>query len=315
MPLVNLKDIIEDARQNKYSLGCFNVFNTESLEGTITAAINMKSPVVLAIYQLHFKYSNLESFTVLARKVANMVDIPVALHLEYATSLKEIVRAIRYGFTSLMFVGPEDIGLGQKIELTKKAAEIAHSGGLLLESEISGMVTAGENSSKSNGAGLEQTIEFINKTGIDILSPDIGSVHGLTEGKATLNLNLLDEINAATNCYLSMHGGSGVDDETIRKAINLGICKSSVFSLISKTAVNRIKTAVASNPDIVSLSNETRKGFKEAIENRLEVFGSKNIVKTKANRSYINNIKTGAEKTDMVELITKEILKQIRTKL
>ncbi len=314
MTLVNLKYLIEDARQNKYSLGCFNVFNTESLEGTMSAAINMKSPVVLAIYKPHFKYSNLESFTVLARKVANMMDIPVALHLEYATSLKEIVKAIRYGFTSLMFVGPGDINLEEKIELTKKAAEIAHNGGLLLESEISRMVSAGKDS-KSNGASLEQTIEFVDKTGIDILSPDIGSVHGLTEGKTTLNLNLLEKINAHANCYLSMHGGSGVDDETIRKAINLGICKSSVFSLISKTAVNRIKTATASNPDIVSLSNETRKGFKEAIENRLEVFGSKNILKRKANHSYISNFKIEEEKTDMVELITEEILKQIKTKL
>lgn len=278
MPLVKLKPLLEEARKNKYCLGCFNVFNTETLEGVIKAATIMRTPIILAIYEPHFKYSDIEAFSSLVKKLSYKVNIPIVLHLEYARKISSIIKAIQCGFTSLMYEGPEGIGFEEKINKTKMVAEIAHSVGLTVEAELG--YTA-KNSNHKKIVNPEDAEEFVKRTGIDILSPDIGFVHGLKEQKASLNLNVLTEIKRRTNCYLSLHGGSGVDDSIIREAIKIGINKASVFTRISNHAVQKLKTLIEKgSTDLPLLMNEVRNGFTEMVKDRLEVFGSKNILKS-----------------------------------
>ena len=101
MPIANLKPFLDDARTNKYCLGCFNVCNVETLEGVVEAAINMKTPVVCAVYEPQLKYSDLEIFSNLVKDVSNKVNVPVILHLDHAIEVSAIVNAIKCGFTSL----------------------------------------------------------------------------------------------------------------------------------------------------------------------------------------------------------------------
>jgi ketose-bisphosphate aldolase len=296
MPLVNLKLYIEDARKNNYALGCFNAFNMETLDGIIKAAEDLNSPVICAIYEPHFKFGNLEQFSVLVREAAGKTSIPVIMHLEYASDLSSVINAIKWGFGSVMFVGREGMNFEEKIEQIKKAADISHSAGLLIESEISEMVKVKNHAvtGSSNQTGVagktflskeemetnnaNTALEFIRKTSIDILSPDIGSVHGMVGSqKATLNLDLLKEIRSGTDCYLSLHGGSGVDDIVVKAAINIGLNKMSVYSKNANYAIERIKKYLdTGSKDLTVLTNEIRIGFREMVTDRLKVFGSSN---------------------------------------
>jgi len=280
MPLTDIRPFLEDARKKKYALGCFNVFDTETLEGVIEAAVNKKTPIVCAIYEPQFQHGDLESFTTLIKDVASKTDIPVILHLDHATELSSIVRAIKYGFTAVMFDGPVGASFEEKVEKTKVAVEIAHLAGVTVEAELGYITRVGidEKTSKENIADPKLAKEFVDKTGIDILAPAIGSIHGMGEQKASLNLDLLKQIADSVGCYLSLHGGSGVDDLIVQKSIDLGINKASVYTRLSNRAIERVKESlIANHGDISAILNEVRNGFREIVEERLEVLRSFNI--------------------------------------
>ncbi len=335
MPLVNLKPFLEDAKKNKYCLGCFNAFNIETLEGIIEAAVNLKTPVVCAVYEPQLKYSDLETFSNLVKDISNKVNVPVILHLDHAEEISLIINAIKCGFTSLMFDGPPSISFEEKIRQTKKVVEIVHSVGLTLESELGYITRVGEDekAAKENIADPNRAEEFVEKTGVDILAPAIGSIHGLSERKATIDLELLKEIKSKTNCYLSLHGGSGVDDSIIRESIDIGINKASVYTRISNLAIEKMKAILGKDsPDLSLIMNEAREGFREMVENRLNVFRSKNICSFEANVCNISTspkystnreggkINRGLDARDdnsyeeLVKKLTSAVIKNIKNK-
>lgn len=286
MPIASLKPFLEDARKNKYCLGCFNVFNVETLEGAVEAAINLQTPLVCAVYEPQLKYSDLETFSNLVKDVSNKVNVPLVLHLDHATEISTIVQAIKCGFTSLMYDGPVGLSFEEKIKRTKQVVDIVHSVGLMVEAEVGYITRVGldEGSAEANLTNAKTAAEFVKETGVDILAPAIGSIHGLTEQKASLNLEMLKQISEMTDCYLSLHGGSGVDDSMVAQAIDLGINKASVYTRVSTVAVAKLKELLLNEPpDLAVLLNEVRNGYREMIENRLKAFRSVNICSFQSN--------------------------------
>ena len=279
MPLVRLKPLLEDAKKNKYCIGSFNVFNIETLEGVIEAAVNADSPVICGVYEPHMKYSSIELFSNLVKDYANKVNIPVVLHLDHAEEMASVVNAVKCGFTSIMYDGPRGISYKEKIDRTKKVVEIAHSIDLTVESEIGRVTRVGVDDWKvnENKTDPEMAREFVEETGIDILAPAVGSISGMGEQGAVLDLGLLEQIKEKTGCFLSLHGGSGVDDSVTRKLIDTGINKASVYTRISNIAVNRMGDLLKKGvPDLFGMMSVARDVFREMVENRLDVFGSKN---------------------------------------
>ena len=286
MPIASLKPFLEDARKNKYCLGCFNVFNVETLEGAVEAAVNLHTPVVCAVYEPQLKYSDLETFSNLVKDVSNKVNVPLILHLDHATEISTIINAIKCGFTSLMYDGPVGLSFEEKIQRTKQFVDIVHSVGLIAEAEVGYITRVGldEGSAETNLTNARTAAEFVEKTGVDVLAPAIGSIHGLTEQKASINMEMLTQIRQMTDCYLSLHGGSGVDDNQAGAAIDLGINKASVYTKISTVAIKKLKELLSKDsPDLAVLLNEVRNGYREMIENRLKAFRSVNICSFQAN--------------------------------
>ncbi|MBM3701046.1 MAG: class II fructose-bisphosphate aldolase [Actinobacteria bacterium] len=286
MPIASLKPFLEDARKNKYCLGCFNVFNVETLEGAVEAAVNLQTPVVCAVYEPQLKYSDLETFSNLVKDVSNKVNVPLILHLDHATEISSIINAIKCGFTSLMYDGPVGLSFEEKIEKTRQFVDIVHSVGLIAEAEVGYITRAGidEGGAEANLTNAKSAVEFVEKTGVDVLAPAIGSIHGLTEQRAAINMEMLTKIRQMTDCYLSLHGGSGVDDTQIGAAIDLGINKASVYTKISTVAVNKLKELLSKDsPDLAVLLNEVRNGYREMIEDRLKAFRSVNICSFQSN--------------------------------
>lgn len=280
MPLVRLKPLLEHAKKNKYAIGSFNIFNIESLEGSIEAALELKTPLICAVYEQHLQYSDLEAFSNLVKEKANKVNVPIVLHLDHIEQMSSVEKAIKYGFTSLMFDGPADMDFDEKIKKTREAVKMAHVADITVEAELDYIVRAGIDEKTKKTTDPDMAREFVESTGIDILAPAIGSVHGLNNQTATIDLNLLKEIKAKTSCYLSLHGGSGVADNILREAIDLGLNKMSVYQRLSNLSVQRMKEMIDANkafPDLPLVMNEVRKSYREVVKDRLTVIRSKNI--------------------------------------
>ena len=279
MPLVRLKPLLEDARKNGYCLGSINVFNSETLEGVLEAAQRCKSPVIVGIYEPHMECSDIAVFSNLVRTRANKTNIPVVLHLDHAEEVSSIETAINCGFTSLMYDGSLDISFEEKVERTKRVVEIAHSVDLTVESELGRITRVGvdDTAVEENLTDPNLVQEFVQETGIDILAPAIGSMSGMDDQDAKINLDLLKRIRDKTNCYLSLHGGSGVSDALWERLIDSGINKTSVYTRISNEAIQRMRALLQENvPDLAVLMGEVRDVFRAMVEDRLAAFGSKN---------------------------------------
>ena len=206
--------------------------------------------------------------------------------------------------------------------------DIAHSVGVTVEAELGYITKVGinERSMKENLADPDIAKDFVETTGIDILAPAIGSIHGMGSQKATLDLDTLQEIRNKTDCYLSLHGGSGVDDSILRKAIDIGINKVSVYTRLSSRAVGKIRSVLSNDTELSQLMVAARDGFREMVEDRLRVLRSKNICNFETNVCTVcsskyctlpseiennNTILNDRDYRELIESITNGIITQI----
>jgi len=244
--LVNTKEILHNAQKNKYAVAAFNVYNLETVQAAITAAEKEGQPVIIALGERYFSTVDVEGFAALVKAMADKAHIPVALHLDHAYEKESIIRAIRCGFTSVMYDGSK-FELEENIAYTKEIVEIAHMAGVSVEAEI-GSVARGAFSDEEEGNGTltdpQSAKEFVAATGVDFLAAAIGTVHGMYQGEAKIDLALLDEIRTAVNIPLVLHGGSGTPEDILKKAIQLGICKVNVNTEVSMAAVSFLMKSI-----------------------------------------------------------------------
>jgi len=284
MALINLKDLLGHARQNKYAVGAFNITNLDFIEHILDAAVSENSPIILQVAEVHFRYLNLEEIAPALVSAARKVNIPVCIHLDHGKSLKTMVRAIRAGFTSVMYDGSEH-PLEENIEQTKEVVKIAHSVGVSVEGEIGnvggeavGIQAATASSPEEEFFSDPQEAEkFARESGLDALAVAIGNVHGLYKGEPLLDFDRLQIISDALNIPLVLHGGSGISDKDFKKAITLGICKINFFTGLSQAAVKKVHSFIKEHPKSISYADLAKVAMKESektVRDRLRVFGS-----------------------------------------
>ncbi|ALC84484.1 fructose-bisphosphate aldolase [Bacillus sp. FJAT-22090] len=241
--LVNTKKILKDAQRGKYAVAAFNVYNLETVQAAIHVAERENQPVIIALGERYFSTVDVEGFSALVRAIAEKSSIPVALHLDHAYEKESIIRAIRCGFTSVMFDGSA-YEIDENVRRTKEIVEIAHMAGVSVEAEI-GSLVKGDFSDEEEGDGTltdpKAAKEFVDATGVDFLAAAIGTVHGMYKGEPKIDLPLLERIQQAVEVPLVLHGGSGTPNEVIKQAIQLGICKVNVNTEVSMAAVSLLK--------------------------------------------------------------------------
>ncbi len=284
MGLVNLREMLSDADTQRYAVGAFNVVNLESLQAILEAAVEKRSPVILNIAEVHFKYIDLESISPVIQRAAEQVPVPVALHLDHGIHFETIVRALRCGFTSVMFDG-STLPYEENVQATRDVVRMAHAVGVTVEAELGhvGGEEGGTEGAQSDPAlytDPDQAADFVKKTGVDALAVAIGSAHGLYKRKPKLDFERLVQIKDATGIPLVLHGGSGIPNEDFRKAIELGICKINVFTEMSQSATRQIKDKLQKDPDFFSFPDlmlMAREAIKETVMEKMDIFGSSTI--------------------------------------
>lgn len=250
--LVNTKDVLQDAQKGKYAVAAFNVYNLETVQAAIHVAEKEKQPVIIALGERYFPTVDVEAFSAMVQTMAAKASIPVSLHLDHAYEKESIIRAIRCGFTSVMYDGSK-YDIEQNIRYTKEIVEIAHMAGVSVEAEI-GSLARGAFSDEEEGDGTltdpQSAREFVTETGVDFLAAAIGTVHGMYQGEPKIDLSLLNRIRDAVEVPLVLHGGSGTPDDIIKQAVQSGICKINVNTEISIAAISYLQNYFETNQTV-----------------------------------------------------------------
>ena len=277
--LVNTKEILLNAQAGKYAVAAFNVYSLETVQAAIRVAERENQPVIIALGERYFPTVDVEGFAALVKAIAEKSPVPIALHLDHAYEKESIIRAIRAGFTSVMFDGSA-YELEENIRRTKDIVEIAHMAGVSVEAEI-GSLAKGDFSDEEEGDGTltdpQSAKDFVAETGVDFLAAAIGTVHGMYKGEPKIDLPLLEKMDKLSDVPLVLHGGSGTPDAIVKQAVQLGICKVNVNTEVSMAAVSYLQNAFENKqmPHLSTVMDEMQQTIESIMTKFVRLYANK----------------------------------------
>ncbi|MDY2730000.1 class II fructose-1,6-bisphosphate aldolase [Clostridium sp. HCP1S3_B4] len=284
--LVSVKEMMNKAREGHYAVGQFNINNLEWTKAILLTAQENNSPVILGVSEGAGKYMG--GYHAVVGMVNGLlkdldISVPVALHLDHG-SYEGAYKCIEAGFSSVMFDGSH-YPIAENIEKSKQLIKDAHGKGISIECEVGsiggeedGVIGAGE---VADPAECKQIADL----GVDILAAGIGNIHGkYPENWAGLDFDALAKIkDAVGNMPLVLHGGTGIPDDMIKKAISLGVCKINVNTECQLVFAEATRQYIEAGKDQQGKGFDPRKllapGFeaiKAKVKEKMELFGSVN---------------------------------------
>ncbi len=270
--IVNSNDILIKAKKNKIAIPHFNINNLEWTKYILEECNNNNSPVILGVSEGAIKYMGG------TKTVANLVKsldeelkikVPVVIHLDHGSSVEMCKQAIDDGFTSVM-IDASLYSLEENIKMTKKVVEYAEKYSVSVEAELGHI-------GDTNYTDVDEAIRFVKETNIDSLAPAIGTVHGIYKSKPNLDIELCSKLSKDISIPLVLHGGSGLDNLTLKKVIKAGICKVNInteLQIVWSNAVKKflLENGTAYDPRKIISSGE--KAIKKVIRNKISVLSS-----------------------------------------
>ena len=279
MALVSMKEMLIKAREGKYAIGQFNINNLEWTLAILEKAQELKTPVILGVSAGAASYMG-GWHTVVNMVRGLMIDrnitVPVALHLDHGASFEVCKAAIDAGFTSVMIDGSH-FPLEENIRIVKQVVDYAHLRGVSVEAEV-GRVGGQEDDvvAETMYAVPEECLRIVKESGIDCLAPALGSVHGPYKGEPNLGFKEMGVINDLVGVPLVLHGGSGIPDDQIRRAISLGTAKINVNTESQQAWTQIVREVVAKDANVYDprkIIGPGKKGIAEVVAAKCEVFG------------------------------------------
>ena len=281
--LVNLKEILKLAEEDKTAIGMFNATGFDSLQAVIGAAEELNKPVIIAHAEVHNIYNDISLVGPAMIAAAQNAKVPVCVHLDHGTTLSMIYRALRLGFTSVM-IDASALSFAENLKVTKQVVEAAHAMGVSVEAEL-GRLATGE-TGEADGSVLKpedfytdpnEAKEFCTETNVDALAIAFGTAHGFYKSQPKLDFDVVKNTAAATGIPLVMHGGSGVSEEGFKKAIASGIRKINYYSYMSKAGYEAAAKMVAEGNSkyLHDLEFAAMHAMKEDVKKAISIFSGK----------------------------------------
>ena len=282
--LVNATDMLNKAREGKYAVGHFNINNLEWAKSILLTAQEMNAPVILGVSEGAGKYMG--GFKVVADMVKALTDsmeitVPVALHLDHGT-YEGCYKCIKAGFSSIMFDGSH-YPIAENVEKTKELVAITKALGMSLEAEVGaiggeedGVIGAGE-------CADPDECKAIADLGVNMLAAGIGNIHGKYPANwKGLSFETLEAVKAKVgNMPLVLHGGTGIPEDMIKKAISLGVAKINVntecqlaFAAASRKYIEEGKDLEGKGFDPRKLLAPGTEAIKQTVREKITLFGS-----------------------------------------
>lgn len=280
--LQNMRKMLNKAKQEGYAVPHFNINNLEWTKYILETCQQNNSPVILGVSEGAAKYMG--GYNVVTKMVKGMVkdlniNIPVALHLDHGSSFEACKKAIDAGFTSVM-IDASRFNLKENIEITKKVVKYAKRKNVSVEAEIGHIGgTEDEITADIGYASLEDSITLVKNTKIDFLAPALGSVHGLYKGEPKIDFERMKKIRDGVNIPLVLHGGTGLPEEIIKKAIQCGICKININTELQIEWTKGVREKITNDTEVYDprkIISSGEKYIKEAVTAKIKLLGSYN---------------------------------------
>jgi len=284
--LVNAKEMLIKAKEGKYAVGQFNINNLEWTKAILQTAQENNSPVILGVSEGAGKY--MCGYTTVMGMVNAMINelkitVPVAVHLDHGT-YEGALACIDAGFSSVMFDGSH-YAIDENIAKTTEIVKIANSKGISVEAEVGSI--GGEEDGVVGGGEVADPQECakIASLGVDMLAAGIGNIHGkYPENWTGLNFEVLSEVqNVTGGVPLVLHGGTGIPDEMVAKAISLGVAKINVNTDCQLVFAAATREYIEAGKDLSGKGFDPRKllapgtqAIKDVVKTKMELFGSVN---------------------------------------
>ncbi len=281
------KKYFEKAKKESFGIGAFNAANLESMKAVVAAAFKFQSPVIIEFSPSEVDHMGVDQAVALGRAFEKQYSVPIILNLDHGTNPEKIIQAIDAGFDYVHYDGGK-VPFEEALKTGKILADYAHGKGVLIEGEIDHIEGSSADHTDSKPdvdsklyTDPNQAKEFIEKTGFDVFASFVGNLHGIYAESKNLNLELLKNIQETLpNTYLSLHGGSGIVEEDIKKAIEIGIVKINVNSEL-RIAFKMVLQNVLNNSNEIAAYKFMQKPIEEmqkVVEQKIKMFGSANKI-------------------------------------
>lgn len=300
--LVANKELLLSAKQNAYAVGAFNINNLETVLAVSEAAVEEKSPIIIAVTPSAIKYAGLTYLAKIVTTAAESAQVPMSLHLDHGENFETVSKCIGAGFTSVMIDG-SFLKFEENIALTKRVVDLAHSKRVSVEAELGRLAGVEESTVEEKDAILTDpnvAKEFVEKTSVDALAVAIGTSHGAYKFKAEpeLDFKRLEIIKEKVRIPLVLHGASsvpqwivekaskygaelagakGIPEEHIKKAISMGIAKINIDTDLRLAFTATVREVLANSPkefDPRKILGPAKEAMKEIAKSKMRLFGS-----------------------------------------
>lgn len=282
MPLVSMNEFLPKAKENKFAVGQFNINNLEFTQAITEAAMEENAPIIFGVSEGALRYMGMEYTVAMAEAAAKKSGLPIALHLDHGSTFEVAMACIRAGFSSVMFDGSHH-AYEDNIRLTKEVVKAAHAMGVSVEGEL-GTIGGVEDDlhvdeDAAQLANPEEAIRFYEETGVDALAIAVGTAHGMYKGEPKLHYDIIEAVASKIPVPVVLHGGSGVPDESIRKAIAAGAGKINVNTENQVACTAAIREALVKDANVIDprkYLTPARNAMVEVVRNKIRLFGSNN---------------------------------------
>ncbi|EAC7924591.1 ketose-bisphosphate aldolase [Listeria monocytogenes] len=278
--LVNMKQLLEVAKENKFAVGAFNVADSNFLRVVVEEAEKNNAPAIIAVHPTELDFTKDDFFQYVLARIKNS-PVPFVLHLDHGDNMGDVMRAVRCGFSSVMIDGSL-LPFEENIRVTKEVVDVCHKLGVSVEGEL-GTIGKTGNSIEGGVSEIiytkpEEAEEYNSRTGVDTLAVAIGTAHGIypKDKEPKLRLDILKEIKDLVNIPLVLHGGSANPDAEIAAAVEIGIQKVNISSDYKYAFYKKCREILSTTElwDANAIYPDCIDAAKEVVKYKMELFES-----------------------------------------
>ncbi|ENU7115959.1 TPA_asm: ketose-bisphosphate aldolase [Listeria monocytogenes] len=278
--LVNMKQLLEVAKENKFAVGAFNIADSNFLRVVVEEAEKNNAPAIIAVHPTELDFTKDDFFQYVLARIKNS-PVPFVLHLDHGDNMGDVMRAVRCGFSSVMIDGSL-LPFEENIRVTKEVVDVCHKLGVSVEGEL-GTIGKTGNSIEGGVSEIiytkpEEAEEYISRTGVDTLAVAIGTAHGIypKDKEPKLRLDILKEIKDLVNIPLVLHGGSANPDAEIAAAVEIGIQKVNISSDYKYAFYKKCREILSTTElwDANAIYPDCIDAAKEVVKYKMELFES-----------------------------------------
>ena len=274
---MKIKEKLQQLSREGRGLLATNFYNLETLHGVLSAAADLKEPLILQLTKSSIDYMGLDTAVALGRTGLKEFGVEGWLHLDHGGSVELAQRCLDAGFDSVMIDGSE-LSFEENVKITREVVTRAKSYGAHVEAELGYVAKLGQSHQQQGFTQPKEAKQFIDETGIDALAVAIGTAHGFYKEEPQLQLDLLSEIAEVSSATLVLHGGSGVPASQLQAAISRGICKVNLATEIKNIFMRTLQQELGDTDEI-----DLRKVFPKAtaeitklVKHKLEIVKNQN---------------------------------------